>query len=111
MQKKNHFFKKSLTVTQKTDTQKHTHTHSDRHIFFVNKKTVNKNKTLLQTQQQKKQQQKKSKKREKQKVHVCMYVLFIPSFPNNRFHLGNIRKTTLSKKERKKKEEEQEAEV
>lgn len=40
-----------------------------------------------------------------------MYVLFIPSFPNNRFHLGNIRKTTLSKKERKKKEEEQEAEV
>lgn len=32
-----------------------------------------------------------------------MYVLFIPSFPNNRFHLGNIRKTTLSKKERKRK--------
>lgn len=32
-----------------------------------------------------------------------MYVLFIPSFPNNRFHLGNIRKTSLSKKERKRK--------
>lgn len=32
-----------------------------------------------------------------------MYVLFIPSFPNNRFHLGNIRKTTLSKKERTRK--------
>lgn len=32
-----------------------------------------------------------------------MYVLFIPSFPNNRFHLGNIRKTTLSKKKRTRK--------
>lgn len=41
-----------------------------------------------------------------------MYVLFIPSFPNNRFHLGNIRNNTLSKQKReRKKEEEQEAEV
>lgn len=56
----------------------------------------------------------KKREKEKQKVHVCMYVLFIPSFPNNRFHLGNIRNNTLSKQERKeiKKEEEQkEAEV
>lgn len=43
-----------------------------------------------------------------------MYVLFIPSFPNNRFHLGNIRNNTLCKqerKERKKEEEQKEAEV
>lgn len=37
-----------------------------------------------------------------------MYVLFIPLFPNNRFHLGNIRtkqkKTKGEKRERKKKQ-------
>lgn len=31
-----------------------------------------------------------------------MYVLFIPSFPNNRFHLGNIRTKQKEKKERKR---------
>lgn len=30
-----------------------------------------------------------------------MYVLFIPSFPNNRFHLGNIRTTKRKNKRRK----------
>lgn len=41
-----------------------------------------------------------------------MYVLFIPSFPNNRFHLGNIRNNSKQKeKKRRKKEDEQEAEV
>lgn len=41
-----------------------------------------------------------------------MYVLFIPSFPNNRFHLGNIRnKSKQKEKKRRKKEDEQEAEV
>lgn len=36
-----------------------------------------------------------------------MYVLFIPSFPNNRFRLGNIRtkKKQKEKKERKKKKQ------
>lgn len=34
-----------------------------------------------------------------------MYVLFIPSFPNNRFHLGNIRINSKQEKQGDKKGE------
>lgn len=40
-----------------------------------------------------------------------MYVLFIPSFPNNRFHLGNIRTTKRKKTKGEKEREKEEAEV
>lgn len=52
----------------------------------------------------------KEKERKNKKVHVCMYVLFIPSFPNNRFRSGKHPKlkTKQSKAKQKKKEGEKE---
>lgn len=40
-----------------------------------------------------------------------MYVLFIPSFPNNRFRLGNIRTKKTKKTKGEKREKEEEANV
>lgn len=78
----------------------------------MNKKAANKTKTKrscnsISSSSSRRRRRSSSKRRqkrekEKQKVHVCMYVLFIPSFPNNRFHLGNIRNNTLSKQKRER---------